>query len=93
MSGAGAILYLSTIPHLQPRSPLSRSAGEGPGVRVPRTAGEGPGVRVPRTAGEGTGVRVPRTAGEGTGVRAAPRSPSSPRVVIMSNNYSSCRAS
>jgi len=39
MSGAGAILRLrlSTIPRLQPRSPLSRSAGEGSGVRVALT--------------------------------------------------------
>jgi hypothetical protein len=34
MSGAGAILCLSTIPRLRTRSPLSRSAGEGLGVRV-----------------------------------------------------------
>ena len=47
MSGAGAILrwHLSTMPSPPPRSPLSRSAGEGPGVRVARSAGEGPGVR------------------------------------------------
>ncbi len=39
MSGAGAILRLrlSTIPRLQPRSPLSRSAGEGSGVRAALT--------------------------------------------------------
>jgi len=34
MSGAGAILCLSPIPRLRTRSPLSRSAGEGLGVRV-----------------------------------------------------------
>jgi hypothetical protein len=40
MSGAGAILrwHLSPIPNLQPRSPLSRSAGAGPGVRVALTS-------------------------------------------------------
>jgi hypothetical protein len=39
MSGAGAILRLrlSTIPRLQPRSPLSRTAGEGSGVRAALT--------------------------------------------------------
>jgi len=39
MSGAGAILrwHLSTMPNLQPRSPLSRAAGEGPGVRAALT--------------------------------------------------------
>jgi|GEM_PF-5212612 len=39
MRGAGAILRLrlSTIPRLQPRSPLSRSAGAGPGVRAALT--------------------------------------------------------
>jgi|GEM_PF-3407556 len=46
-SGAGAMLrgHLSTMPSPPPRSPLSRSAGEGLGVRVARGAGEGPGVR------------------------------------------------
>ena len=34
MSRARVILRLSTIPRLRTRSPLSRSAGEGPGVRV-----------------------------------------------------------
>ncbi len=36
MSGAGAIPHghLSTMPSPPPRSPLSRSAGEGPGVRA-----------------------------------------------------------
>ena len=40
MSGAGAILdpRLSMMPNLQPRSPLSRSAGEGPGVRAALTS-------------------------------------------------------
>ena len=39
MSGAMAILRLrlSTIPHSRPKSPLSRSAGEGPGVRAALT--------------------------------------------------------
>ena len=37
MSEAGAIS--------RTRSPLSRNAGEGPGVRASRSAGEGPGVR------------------------------------------------
>ena len=39
MSGAGAILrwHLSPMPNLQPRSPRSRAAGAGPGVRVART--------------------------------------------------------
>ena len=51
MSGAGAILrwHLSTMPSPPPRSPLSRSAGEGPGVRATRSAGEGPGVRATLT--------------------------------------------
>ena len=40
------------------RSPLSRSAGEGPGVRAARSAGEGPGVRAVRSAGAGLGVRA-----------------------------------
>ena len=73
MSGAGAILrwHLSTMPSPPPRSPLSRSAGEGPGVRATRSAGEGPGVRATRSAGEGPGVRATRSAGEGPGVRAA----------------------
>jgi hypothetical protein len=63
MSGAGAILrwHLSTMPSPPPRSPLSRSAGEGPGVRATRAAGEGPGVRAARSAGEGPGVRAART--------------------------------
>ena len=43
------------------RSPLSRCAGEGPGVRVARCAGEGPGVRVARSAGAGPGVRAALT--------------------------------
>ena len=40
MSGAGAILHwhLSTMPKLHPRSPLSRSAGEGSGVRAALTS-------------------------------------------------------
>jgi len=52
MSGAGAILrwHLSPMPCPPPRSPRSRSAGEGPGVRVARSAGEGPGVRVALTS-------------------------------------------
>jgi hypothetical protein len=53
--------HLSTMPSPPPRSPLSRSAGEGPGVRVARSAGEGPGVRVARSAGEGLGVRAALT--------------------------------
>ena len=50
-SGAGAMLrgHLSTMPSPPPRSPLSRSAGEGPGVRATRSAGEGLGVRAART--------------------------------------------
>ena len=51
------------------RSPLSRSAGEGLGVRASRSAGEGLGVRASRSAGEGPGVRASRSAGEGLGVR------------------------
>ena len=51
MRGAGAILRLS-------KSPLSRSAGEGLGVRAIRSAGEGLGVRAIRSAGEGLGVRA-----------------------------------
>jgi len=34
VSGAEAILQLATIPRSRTRSPLSRSAGEGPGVRA-----------------------------------------------------------
>jgi len=34
MSGAGAILRLATLPRSRTSSPLSRSAGEGPGVRA-----------------------------------------------------------
>jgi len=41
------------------RSPLSRSAGEGPGVRASRSAGEGPGVRASRSAGEEGGIIPP----------------------------------
>jgi len=70
MRGAGAILRLS-------KSPLSRSAGEGLGVRAIRSAGEGLGVRAIRSAGEGLGVRAIRSAGEGLGVRAAPHLPPS----------------
>ena len=36
-SGAGAILRLATIPRLRTRSPLSRRAGEGLGVRAALT--------------------------------------------------------
>jgi hypothetical protein len=54
ISGAGAIS--------RPSSPLSRSAGEGPGVRAARSAGEGPGVRAARSAGEGPGVRAALTS-------------------------------
>jgi len=49
-SGAGAIS--------RPRSPLSRSAGEGLGVRAIRSAGEGLGVRATRSAEAGPGVRA-----------------------------------
>jgi len=34
MSGAEAILQMATIPRSRTRSPLSRRAGEGPGVRA-----------------------------------------------------------
>ncbi len=56
MSGAGAMLrrHLSTMPIPPPRSPLSRSAGEGPGVRAARSAGEGPGVRAALTSPPGS---------------------------------------
>jgi hypothetical protein len=37
MSVAGAILRLSTLLRSRTSSPLSRSAGEGPGVRAART--------------------------------------------------------
>ena len=37
MSGAGAILRLSTLLRSRTSSPLSRSAGEGPGVRAALT--------------------------------------------------------
>ena len=50
---------LSTIP--RPQLPLSRSAGEGPGVRTARSAGAGLGVRAARSAGAGSGVRAART--------------------------------
>ncbi len=62
MSVAVAILRLrlSTIPRIpRPRPPLSRSAGEGLGVRVARTAGEGLGVRAARAAGEEGGDDAP----------------------------------
>ena len=49
-SGAGAIS--------RPRSPLSRSAGEGLGVRAIRSAGEGLGVRAIRSAEAEPGVRA-----------------------------------
>jgi len=49
MSGAGAILRLATIPRLRTRSPLSRRAGEGPGVRDAHAAGEEGGRRVAGT--------------------------------------------
>ena len=42
MSGAGAILRLATIPRLRPRSPLSRRAGKGLGVRAALTFPPGP---------------------------------------------------
>ncbi len=50
MSGAGAILHPSTLPRLRTSSPLSRSAGEGPGVRAARSAGAGSGVRAALTS-------------------------------------------
>ena len=50
MSRAGAIS--------RPRSPLSRSAGEGLGVRAIRSAGEGLGVRAIRSAEAEPGVRA-----------------------------------
>jgi hypothetical protein len=64
MSGAGAILrwHLSPMPCLPPRSPRSRSAGAGPGVRATRSAGAGLGVRATRSAGAGLGVRAPRSS-------------------------------
>jgi len=40
-SGAGAILRLATIPRLRPRSPLSRRAGKGLGVRAALTFSPG----------------------------------------------------
>jgi len=51
VSVAVAILrpHLATIPSPLTSSPLSRSTGEGPGVRAARSAGEGPGVRAART--------------------------------------------
>jgi len=70
MSEAGAIS--------RTRSPLSRSAGEGPGVRASRSAGEGPGVRASRSAGEGPGVRASRSAGEEGGIIPPDLLPSPP---------------
>ena len=70
MSEAGAIS--------RTRSPLSRSAGEGPGVRASRSAGEGPGVRASRSAGEGLGVRASRSAGEEGGIIPPDLPPSPP---------------
>jgi len=55
MSGAGAILRLATIPRLRPRSPLSRRAGEGPGVRAALTFPPGP-LPLPRC---GRGPHLP----------------------------------
>ncbi len=72
MSRAGTSLRLLTLPSSQSSSPLSRSAGEGLGVRAARSAGEGPRVRAARSAGEGPRVRAARNAGEGLGVRATP---------------------
>ena len=60
---------LATIP--SPRPPLSRSAGEGLGVRAARSAEAGLGVRAARSAEAGLGVRAARSAGAGSGVRAA----------------------
>ena len=51
MGLAVAILRLSTIPRSRTQSLLSRSAGEGLGVRAARSAGEGPGVRAARERG------------------------------------------
>jgi hypothetical protein len=55
MSGAGAILRLATIPRLRTRSPLSRRAGEGPGVRAALTFPPGP-LPLPRC---GRGPHLP----------------------------------
>jgi hypothetical protein len=60
-------LRLSTIPSLLTNTPLSRSAGEGLGVRAARAAGEGLGVRAARSAGAGLGVRAARSAEAGLG--------------------------
>ena len=59
MSGAGAILrwHLSPMPCLPPRSPRSRAAGEGPGVRVALTAPRPPPLpRCGRGGGEMSGA-------------------------------------
>jgi hypothetical protein len=61
MSGAGAILRLATIPRLRPRSPLSRRAGEGPGVRPALTFPPSP-LPLPR-CGSGRG-RDERSRGD-----------------------------
>jgi len=42
---SAAVAILPPIPRSRTRSPLSRSAGEGPGVRAIRNAGAGSGVR------------------------------------------------
>ncbi len=48
MSGAGAILRLATIPRLRTRSPLSRRAGKGPGVRAALTFPQPPSALTKR---------------------------------------------
>jgi len=92
MSRAAAILRLrlSTMPRSYTRSPLSRSAGEGPGVRAALTF---PPTPFRSSTGRGRGemsraaailrlrhTRSPlsRSAGEGLGVRAALTFPPSP---------------
>ena len=91
MSRAAAILRLrlSTMPRPYTRSPLSRSAGEGPGVRAALTFPPAPAAPPRGEAGGMSGAaailrlrhtRSPlsRSAGEGPGVRAALTFPPTP---------------
>jgi len=56
-SGAGAILRLATIPRLRTRSPLSRRAGKGLGVRAALTFPPGPLPLSPSGSGRGRDER------------------------------------
>ena len=75
---------LATIP--RPRPPLSRSAGEGPGVRAARSAGEGLGVRVPPHLPPSAPAAPTNGAEEGRGKRSrGDPAPASVNVVKSTN--------